>query len=85
MGKGKDYLYWIQKYHSNFLNEILSPDDMKLGHLFNPDILNNLKERFLKDNYSILTKRGLLFKYSNQHFIYNIFCLEHYLQKLFVM
>ncbi|MBN1952346.1 MAG: hypothetical protein JW801_14190 [Bacteroidales bacterium] len=75
-----NYPLWIRKYHKDFFYRVLNPDKMVLGNYFNADELKNQVGAFLEEKYSILGKNRILLKYSNQHFVYNLFCLEQWLQ-----
>jgi hypothetical protein len=76
-----NYPRWISEFHEDYFRSILNYDNMALSGLFNRKELEGLIDRFLGDQYSVLGKNQILFKFSNQHFIYNLFSLEQWLQK----
>ena len=44
------------------------------------NIIYGLGNKFLLNKFSISSKKGILYEYSNQWFVYNLFSLEHWLQ-----
>jgi hypothetical protein len=75
-----NYPKWIRKYHREEFLRTLDYDHMVLAKMFNREKLESMVKKFISNKYSIKSKKEIMLKYSNQHFIYNLYSLEHWLQ-----
>ena len=75
-----NYPKWIRHYFMEYFNSVLDTDNMVLADLFDPYELKKHVDTFMYEKFNVFSKKGILYKYSNQHFIFNLFSLEHWLQ-----
>lgn len=76
-----NYPKWIRKFHKEDFLYTLDYNHMVLAKMFNKEKLEGLVKKFINNRYSIKSKKEIMLKYSIQHFIYNLYSLEHWLQK----